>query len=84
MINFFSYCLKKMIFSSLPRGTPHDRRRRTDKKHIFTMNANKINEYVHRGPIFFVCSSERNLVSSIHKGVYGIRSSLWGVATLDI
>ena len=34
MINFFSYCLKKMSFSSSPRGTPHDRRRRTMKKNI--------------------------------------------------
>ena len=32
MINFFSYCLKKMSFSSSPRGAPHDRRRRTMKK----------------------------------------------------
>ena len=32
MINFFSYCIKKMNFSSSPRGTPHDRRRRTMKK----------------------------------------------------
>ena len=48
------------------------------------MKANKINEYVHWGPIFYVCSSERNLVSFIHKGVYDIRNSLWGVATLDI
>ena len=32
MINFFLYCIKKMNFSSSPRGTPHDRRRRTMKK----------------------------------------------------
>ena len=55
-----------------------------DQTHIFAMKANKMNEYFHRGPIFYVCSSERNLVSSIHKGVYDIRNSLWGVATLDI
>ena len=77
--------MKKMSFSSSPKGIPHDRCRGTmTKKHIFTMKANKINEYVHRGPIFYVCSSERNLVSFIHKGVYDIRNSLWGVATLDI
>ena len=23
MINFFSYCVKKMSFSSSPKGTPH-------------------------------------------------------------
>ena len=34
------------------------------------MKANKMNDYFHRGPIFYVCSSERNLVSSIKKGVY--------------
>ena len=31
MINFFSYCFKRITFSSSPRGTPHDRRRRTMK-----------------------------------------------------
>ena len=35
MINFFSYCFKIMSFSSSPRGTPHDRRRRTMKKTLF-------------------------------------------------
>ena len=34
MINFFSYCIKKMSFSGSPRSTPHDRRRRTMKKTI--------------------------------------------------
>ena len=34
MINFFLYCIKEMIFSSSPKGTPHDRRRRTMKKTI--------------------------------------------------
>ena len=34
MINFFSSCFKKMSCSSSPRGTPHDRRRRTMKKTI--------------------------------------------------
>ena len=32
MINFFSYCIKKMSFSSSPKGTPHERCRRTMKK----------------------------------------------------
>ena len=29
MINFFLYCIKEIIFSSSPKGTPHDRRRKT-------------------------------------------------------
>ena len=31
MINFFLYCIKKMNFSGSPKGTPHDRCRRTMK-----------------------------------------------------
>ena len=34
MINFFSYCIKKMSFSGSSKGTPHDRCRRTMKKNI--------------------------------------------------
>ena len=34
MINFFLYCIKKMSFSGSPKGTPHDRCRRTMKKTI--------------------------------------------------
>ena len=34
MINFFSYCIKKMNFSSSPKGTPHERCRRTMKKKL--------------------------------------------------
>jgi hypothetical protein len=30
----------------------------------------KIDEYVHWGPIFYVCSSARNWVSSMYKGIY--------------
>ena len=85
MFNFCSYCIKKNSFSSSPKGIPHDRCRGTmTRKHIFAMKTNKMNEYFHWGPIFYVCSSERNLVSSIQKGVYDIRNSLWGVATLDV
>ena len=39
---------------------------------------------VHWGPIFYVCSSARNWVSFMYKGIYHIRNSLWGVATLDV
>ena len=44
----------------------------------------KNDEYVHWGPIFYVCSSARNWVSSTYKGIYHIRNSLWQVATLDV
>ena len=43
MINFFSYCFKKISFSSSPRGTPHDRRRRTMKKKLYC-NENQWNK----------------------------------------
>ena len=41
----------------------------------------KMDEYFHWGPIFYVCSSARNWVSSIY--IY-IRNSLWGAAILDV
>ena len=67
MINFFLYCIKEMIFSSSPKGTPHDRRRRTMKQKTMLqwkpMELGgipwKIGEYFHWGPIFYVCSSAR-------------------------
>ena len=90
MINFFLYSMKKLSFSGSPKGTPHDRCRRIMKKY-FSMKTNgigggvpqKIDEY-HRGPIFYVCSSARNGVSSMSKGIYHICNSLLGVATLDV
>ena len=44
----------------------------------------KIDEYVHLGPIFYVCSSARNWVSFMYKSIYHLCNSLWGVATLDV
>ena len=81
-----------MNFSGSPKGTPHDWRRRTMKKNSFAMKTNgqfggdpqKNDEYVHWGPIFYVCSSARNWVSFMYKGIYHIRNSLWQVATLDV
>ena len=91
MINFFLYCIKKTNCSGSPKGTPHDWCRRILKKKYFAMKTNGIRwssskndyEYVHWGPIFYVCSSARNWVSSMYKGIYHIRNSLWGVATED-
>ena len=36
----------------------------------------KNDEYVHLGPKFYVCSSARNWVSFMYKGIYHIRNSL--------
>ena len=92
MTSFFLYCIKKMSFSGSPKGTPHDWCRRTMKKKLFC-NENqwngvvilkKIDEYFHLGPVFYVCSSARNWVSFMYKGMYHIRNSLWQVATLDV
>ena len=44
----------------------------------------KIDEYFHLGPIFYVCSSARNWVSFMYKGIDYIRNFLWGVATLEV
>ena len=44
----------------------------------------KIDEYVHWGPIFYVCNSARNWVPFMYKGIYYIRNSLWGAASLDV
>ena len=44
----------------------------------------KIDGYFHLGPVFYVCSSARNWVSSMYEGMYHICNSLWGVATLDV
>ena len=37
----------------------------------------KIDEYFQWGPIFYVCSSARNWVSVMYKGIYYIRNLLW-------
>ena len=42
----------------------------------------KMDEYFHWGPIFYVCSSARNRVPFMYN--YYIRNSLWGVAPLDV
>ena len=44
----------------------------------------KMDEYFHWGQIFYVCSSARNWVSFMYKGIYHIGNSLWGGATLDV
>ena len=44
----------------------------------------KIDDYFHSGPIFYVCSSARNWVSFMYKGIHYMCNSLWGVATLDV
>ena len=44
----------------------------------------KIDGYFHLGPIFYVCSSARNWVSFMYKGIDHIYNSLWGVANLDV
>ena len=44
----------------------------------------KIDEYFHWGPIFYVCNSSRNWISFMYKGKYHICNSLGEVATLDV
>jgi len=61
------------------------------KKQYIAMNTNgigwcswKIDEYVHWGPILYVCNSARNWVPFMYKGIYYIRNYLWGAVTLDV
>ena len=65
-----------MSFLGSPKGTPHDWRRRTIKKTILQRKPmelggvpQKIDEYFHLGPIFYVCSSARNWLSFMYKGL---------------
>ena len=76
MINFFSYCIKNMSFWGSPKGAPHDRCRRTMKKTYFAMKTNGIRwcSYLKKWIfplrlIFYVCSSARNWVSAMYKGI---------------
>ena len=88
MINFFLYCIKKMSFSGSPKGTPHDSEKRLfcneNQWNYLDGLPQKNDDYFHWEPIFYVCSSARNWVSSMYKGIYHIRNSLWGVATVDV
>ena len=68
-----------MNFSGSPKGTPHDWCRRTMTKTILQWkpmelggDPQKIDEYFHLGPIFYVCSSARNWVSFMYKGLIRI------------
>ena len=73
-----------MNFSGSPKGTPTTGVIELFKKKTilqwkpmeFGGDPQKIYSYVHWGPIFYVCSSARNLVSSMYKGIYHIRNSL--------
>ena len=38
----------------------------------------KIDEYVHWGPIFYVCSSARSWLSFMYKSIYHLCNSLLG------
>ena len=84
-----------MNFSGSPKGTPTTGVIELLKKTILQWKPmefggvpQKIDEYVHWGPIFYVCSSARNWLSfmykSIYKSIYHLCNSLWGVTTLDV
>ena len=80
-----------MSFSGSPKGTPTTGVVELWKKTFLQWkpmelggDPQKIDEYVHWGPIFYVCSSARNWVSFMYKSIYHICNPLWGVATLDV
>ena len=79
-----------MSFSGSPKGTPTTGVVELWKKKLqwkpmeLGGDPQKIDEYVHWGPIFYVCSSARNWVSFMYKAIYHICNPLWGVAILDV
>ena len=91
MTNFFLYSIKKWVFQAHRRVPPTTGVVELWKKNILQWKPmelggvpQKIDEYVHLGPIFYVCSSARNWVSFMYKSIYHLCNSLWGVATLDV
>ena len=72
MTNFFLYCIKKWVFQAHRRVPPTTGVVELWKKTIlqwkpteFGGDPQKIDSYVHWGPIFYVCSSAR-----VYKGIY--------------
>ena len=87
----FYIVLQKGVFQAHRRVLPTTRVGELWKKSILQWQPmelggvpQKMDEYFRWGPIFYVCSSARNCVSSMYKGIYHIRNSRWGVATLDV
>ena len=88
----FYIVLKKMFFQAHRRVPPMTGVVELWRKTYFAMTTNGIrwssskndDDYFHWGPIFYVCNSARNWVSSMYKGIYHICNSLWGVATVDV
>ena len=73
MIDFFSYCITKMSFSSSPKGTPHERCRRTMKKKQFAMKITGISW----------CSQKNGSRSTIFIGdLYSMYVVLQGIGSL--
>ena len=70
MINFFSYCVKKMSFSGSSKGTPpRPVSENYENKTILQWKPmdlgvipSKIDNYFHWGPIFYGCSPAWNRV----------------------
>ena len=91
IIFFFNIVLKKWVSEAQRRGPPT-----TGVVELWENNMlqwtptelggvpGKMDEYVHWGRIFYVCNSARNWVPFMYKGIYYIRNSLWGAATLDV
>ena len=76
MTNFFLYCIKKWVFQAHRRVPPTTGVVELWKKTILQWKPMElggvpetVDEYFHLGPIFYVCSSARNWVSFMHKGL---------------
>ena len=82
MINFFLYCIKKMSFSGSPKGTPHDRCRRTMKKTILQWKPMELGGVpqklmgIFTGDLYSMYVVLQEIGSLPFQGIYHIRNSM--------
>ena len=74
MISFFLYCIKKVSFWGSPKGAPTTGIVELWKNNMLQWTPvelggvpEKMDEYFHLGPIFYVCNSARNWVPCMYK-----------------
>ena len=82
MINFFLYCIKKMSFSGSPKGSPHDRCRRTMKKTILQWKPMELGGVpqklmsIFTGDLYSMYVVLQEIGSLPFQGIYHIRNSM--------
>ena len=88
MINFFLYCIKKMSFSGSPKGTPHEKKLFCNENQWNWVVTFKKMMNMFTGDIYSMYVVLQGIgcltLSYMYNGIYHIRNSVWGVATLDV